>query len=147
MYFTPNCMKKIIFIGIALIFLGSCSIDDDNINSDFYFEYVPIEAVDMPDSFELGESYSIEYTYYRPTECHVFNDLYYENNLDTRTIAVINIVYPNASPPCTALTNELVTRTFNFFVNNNETYNFRFWQGLDESGADLYLEFEVPVNQ
>jgi len=139
-------MKRIIFIGIALIFLGSCSIEDDNINSNAYVEYVPIETVEMPSSFELGQNYMIEYTYYRPSECHVFRDLFYEQIEDIRTIAVSNFVYPNSSPPCETLTDELVTRTFNFIVNSDETYNFRFWQGYDESGEDLYLEYEVPVN-
>ena len=139
-------MRKILFIGLVTLLLGSCSVESDNINDGFYFEYVPIETVDMPAEFELGQSYEIEYTYYRPSTCHVFNDLYYVAELNQRTIAVINTVYPESSSPCEDLELEVITRTFNFVVNNNSTYLFRFWQGTDSNDQDLYLEIEVPVN-
>jgi len=139
-------MRKILFASFIMLLLGSCSVESDRINDGFYFEYVPIETVDMPAEFELGQTYEIEYTYYRPTTCHVFNDLYYVAEFNQRTIAVINTVYPESSSPCEDLELEIITRTFNFVVNNNSTYYFRFWQGTDSNNQDLYLEIEVPVN-
>jgi len=139
-------MRNLLFAGFVMLFLGSCSVDSDNINDGFYLEYVPIETVDMPTEFELGQTYEIEYTYYRPTTCHVFNDLYYVTELNQRTIAVINTVYPESSSPCENLELEVITRTFNFPVTNSSTHYFRFWQGTDSNNQDLYLEIEVPVN-
>ncbi len=139
-------MRKILFAGFIMLLLGSCSVESDKINDGFFTEFVPIETVDMPAEFELGQTYEIEYTYYRPTTCHVFNDLYYRIELDYRTILLINTVYPESTSPCEDLELEVITRTFNFVVNTNSTYHFRFWQGTDSNNQDLYLEIEVPVN-
>jgi hypothetical protein len=40
---------------------------------------------------------------------------------------------------------ELVDATFNFIVTSNGTYIFKFWQGEDDNGNDLYYIVEVPV--
>ena len=139
-------MRKILFIGLVMLLLGSCSVESDNITDGFYFEYVPIETVDMPAEFELGQTYEIEYMYYRPSTCHVFNDLYNLPGMNQYTIAVIKTVYPESIEPCEDLELEVITRTFNFNVTSSSTYHFRFWQGTDSNNQDLYLEIEVPVN-
>ena len=136
-------MKKLFLFGFVLVAFWSCSIDD-SINEDFYFEILPIEDASVPTEMYFGEIYTISYSYYRPTTCHGFNDLYYvaENNI--RTIAVINTVINNST--CQDLTNELVERTFSFFLQNNSgSIVFKFWQGEDENGEDTYLVFEVPI--
>jgi len=143
-------MKRLFFIVFALLTLGSCSLNNDDGEvrvGDFYFEYVPITTVEMPTVFQLGETSTVEYTYHRPTTCHSFNDLFYDVTGNTRTIAVINTVVVGGNP-CAQLSEELVTRTFNFSVNSSGPYLFRFWQGVnEENGEDIYLEFEVPVNE
>jgi len=122
--------------------------DPDTTNvGDFYFEYVPIQSVEMPTIFELGQTHTIEYSYIRPTNCHSFNDLFYDVSDNIRTIAVINTVVVGGNP-CFEIAEEMVTRTFNFSVANTGVYTFRFWQGInEEDGEDMYLEFEVPVNE
>ena len=131
------------------IMLLSCSIDDDT--NDFYLETLPIESVDMPDSFVSGETAVINYTYLRPTTCHVFNDLYYSIDGNQRVVAIINRVYEETGSgnPCSILDNEVASRSFNFSVNSNigSTYTFKFWQGEDQNGEDIYLTIEVPVSE
>jgi hypothetical protein len=100
----------------------------------------------MPAEFELGENYVIEYSYYKPSNCHVFNDLNYISDFNTLTIFVVNTVFPDAQSPCMTLNDELITRVFNFTADNSETYYFKFWKGVDEEGRDVFLEIEVPVN-
>lgn len=138
-------MRKVLFIGLIVVFLGSCSVEDPIVN-DYYDVYVPVENVSMPDSFELGQSYEIEYTYYRPSTCHIFNGLFYNPDVNEHILAIQNRVYPNLGPDCADLADDLITRIFNFTVNSNDTHTFRFWKGKDDSGQDIYLEFEVPVN-
>ncbi len=126
-------MKRLFFICITLLTLWSCSLDDNSID----FEFIPIEDVVIPESFTLGEVYQIDVTYYRPTTCHAFHDLYYVAEENQRTVAVINIVYDNSN--CQPLNDELIETSFNFNVVYDQTYVFKFWQGMDENG-DLLRE-------
>ncbi|WP_338357706.1 hypothetical protein [Yeosuana marina] len=145
-------MKRLIILSLTLILFASCSVDngvnyyDNGINyngADYNLDILPIESVDMPDSFTLGETYPITVSYYRPSTCHSFKEFYYLKNNNVRTVAVINYAYIDDN--CTNLDNELVEATFNFIVTSNGSYIFKFWQGPDENDVDQYLTIEVPV--
>lgn len=133
-------MKKILFLFVFILSLTSCSLEDDG--PTFYNEILPIESVDMPEEFVLGETYTIYVSYYKPSGCHVFNNFFYNSELNQRTVAVINTVYPENDCTQSATLEEV---SFNFMVNSNGTYVFRFWQGEDENGNDLYYIVEIPV--
>ena len=136
-------MKKLFFFGFIIAAFWSCSLDD-SANEDFQFEILPIESASVPDEMSFGEVYTIGYSYFRPSTCHGFNDLYYVADDNIRTVAVINTVVNNNA--CQDLTNELVERSFSFFVqNNSDSIIFKFWQGEDDNGQDIYLVFEVPI--
>lgn len=135
-------MKKLIFIFIVALAFNSCSLGDDG-NLDFHLEYVPIENVTIPEEFQLGETYEINVSYFRPSTCYAFNDFYYQVDLNERTVAVINTVYENAD--CQPLDEALAETSFNFKATSNGTYVFKFWQGEDASGNDIYYIIEVPV--
>ena len=134
-------MKRIIFICITILTFLSCSIDDDSIS--YNFEFIPIEDVVIPEAFVLDSIYQIDVSYYRPTTCHGFHDFYYVAEENQRTVAVINIVYDGSN--CDTLENQLVEKTFDFKVVYNHTYVFKFWQGEDENGEDVFLTYEIPV--
>ena len=119
--------------------LTSCNIDGDNFN----FEFIPIEEVTIPEEFVLGEIYQIEISYYRPSLCHHFHNFYYVEDINKRTVAVINILYDETN--CATLENQLVEKTFDFKAVYNQTYVFKFWQGEDENGEDVFLTYEIPV--
>lgn len=133
-------MKKLILLAVLMLALVSCSVDDSD---SFYNEILPVESVVIPDEFVLGEVYPITVTYKRPAGCYAFYDFYYTRELNQRTVAVINTVYPNQD--CGLSEEADVEATFNFKVTNNGTYIFKFWQGKDENGTDLYYIVEVPV--
>ncbi|WP_298901045.1 hypothetical protein [uncultured Psychroserpens sp.] len=136
-------MKKIILLSFLMFSLFSCEISDDNPN--FYYEALPVESVDMPETFQFGETYEILLTYIKPTDCHVYNNLFYESDLNQRDIAIVTAVFPDNG--CTEL-NEEEEVSFNFKVTNTGIYTFRFWQGEDSSsGLDTYLIVEVPVEE
>ncbi|MFD0863067.1 hypothetical protein ACFQ1M_12705 [Sungkyunkwania multivorans] len=135
-------MKKIIALLALTIFVSSCSLDDDS--NDFTFEFVPIVSVEMPDTFMLNETHQITLNYFRPSTCHGFFDVSFSRDSQLqRTVAVINTVANSAD--CTELTDELRDFTFDFSVVYTGTYTFRFWQGKDDNGEDLFLIIEVPV--
>ena len=133
-------MKKLVLLLSFLFAFNSCSTDDDD---NFRFELLPVESVEIPNEFTLGETYEITIRYYRPSTCHAFNSFYYEKNLNTRTIAVESIVFEQDG--CEALESVLVEKKLNFHVTNNGSYIFKFWQGANEYGEDVFLEYEIPV--
>ena len=134
-------MKRLFILSLTLILFASCSLKDDGI--DYTLDILPIESVDIPDTFTLGETYPITVSYFRPSTCYAFKEFYYLKSNNERTVAVINYVYAGAN--CTNLQDELVEATFNFIVTSNGSYMFKFWQGVDENDVDQYLIIEVPV--
>lgn len=133
-------MKKLLVLCLALIF-ASCSVDDDSTN--YSFEVLPVESVDIPDEFTLGEVYPITVSYFKPSTCHAFREFYYLKENNERTVAPIDYVFEKNN--CQDYNDELVEETFNFIVTSNGSYIFKFWQGEDANGEDQYLTIEVPV--
>lgn len=133
-------MKRLLVLCLILL-LASCSINDDGAN--FSFEVLPVESVEIPDEFELGETYPITVSYFKPSTCHSFKEFYYLKENNERTVAAINYVFEDNN--CTDLEDTLVEATFNFIVTSNGSYIFKFWQGEDTNGEDQYLIIEVPV--
>jgi len=134
-------MKKFTLLSLFLILFTSCSLDDKSL--DYNLEILPVESVDIPESFTLGETYPITVSYLRPSTCHTFKEFYYSKNNNERTVAVINYDYIDNN--CENLEDDLVEATFNFVVTGNGSYIFKFWQGVDENDVDQYLTIEVPV--
>jgi hypothetical protein len=101
----------------------------------------------MPQSFSYNEVYNINYTYLRPSTCHIYNDLYYVSEENFRTIAVINtVINATETLQCESLIEDIVERSFTFHVENNAgTYIFKFWLGEDENRHNSYLVIEVPI--
>ncbi|MFB9055208.1 hypothetical protein ACFFU9_00490 [Mariniflexile ostreae] len=135
-------MKKIIFFSMTLLFLTSCSLNDDDSNN-FSLDLLPVESVDIPEEFTLGEVYPIKVNYLKPSTCHSFRDFYYSKKNNERTVAIIN--YDFDRNDCKDLEDDLTSATFNFKVTGNGSYIFKFWQGEDENNEDQYLIIEVPV--
>ena len=120
----------------------SCSVDDEPQPPNLNLEAVPIESVTVPEYFEQGQTYQIDLNYIQPTNCYAFYDIYYVKEDNIRTIAIINTVYD--SDTCEAINLEQ-EQSFNFIVTNEETYIFKFWQGEDANGENIYLTMEIPV--
>ena len=135
-------MKKLV-LSLSLLFVfNSCSVED---NQKFHYEILPVESVEMPSEFELGETYPIIIKYYKPTTCHGLNGFYFEKNLNIRTVAVQTVVFED-NTNCEQNTGELFEETMYFYVTNNGSYIFKFWQGTNEAGEDIFLDYEIPVN-
>ena len=132
-------MKELL-ISLSLFFiLSSCEVDQENVS----MVTLPVESVEMPAVFELGETYPIIMRYHRPSSCHLPYGIYYEKDLNVRICAVNNIVREGN---CNQLDEYLVEESFNFHVTNTGNYIFKFWTGEDVDGNDTFLEFDVPVN-
>jgi hypothetical protein len=133
-------MKKIISL-LALVFLFNSCVPEDGPR--YSFELRPVVSVDIPDEFTLGEVYTITMHYNRPTTCHFYNTIYYEKDLNVRTIAVETAKEERNG--CMETPNDMTTCSFDFEVTSNGSYIFKFWQGKDEQGNNIFLEYEIPV--
>lgn len=134
--------KSLILLTVLLFgVLSSCSIDDNN-PPNFSINIMPIESVDMDYEFTLGQTHEIKMTYTIPNDCYEFNDFLYEINGYQRTIAIINTVYD--TDDCIEMS-ESVEVSLDINVTSTDTYIFRFYQGKDNEGNDLYYIVEVPV--
>src|SRR5690606_35214219 len=105
-------MKKLVFLCIVMLSLASCNVDDDS--NQFYNEILPIESVVIPEEFVLGKVYPFTVKYIRPAGCYVFYNFYYTRELNQRTVAVVNSVYPNQN--CGTAEEAETEATFNFQV-------------------------------
>lgn len=135
-------MKKILASFVLVLLLASCSLDDNS--SNFHFEILAVDSVDIPTNFTLGDTYPIKMYYTKPSTCHYYNSIYYDKDLNIRTVAIESIVEERNN--CQDLTDNVQECSFNFNVTSNGTYIFKFWKGKDESGNDIFLEYEIPVN-
>lgn len=136
-----NNVKKIVSLLFLFVLLISCSIDNESVK--YHLEFLKIESVDLPDTLILGETHEIVVRYKKPSSCHTFNTFYYDKYLNERTIAVQCIVTERND--CITLDEEIEEAKLNFYVTNNGSYIFKFWQGEDDNGEDIFLEIEVPV--
>lgn len=136
-------MKKIVlFIVLITSFLG-CSLDDDKIS--YTYDVLPVHSYVVPASFTLGETYEIKMKYQKPTSCHLYQGIYYDKNLNTRTIAIQTAVQNNQV--CTQEVPPLSEVSFNFIVSNTGSYIFKFYKGKNTSGEDIFESVEIPVVQ
>ncbi|RAJ17951.1 hypothetical protein [Olleya aquimaris] len=135
-------MKKLFTAIITLIVLVSCSLDKNPPLT--YLEPVSVISATMPESFTYGETYQIEFTYLRPSDCHVFHDIYSVRTDNVITIAVINSVTDNGN--CQTI-NAITNNSFEFLASDTGSYTFKFWQGETDDGEDIYLTMEVPIEE
>ena len=136
-------MKKTLSLLIVFITL-SCSVDEGE-QSQIFYEAIKIEVVNIPDEFQLNEKYKITINYLMPTNWNVFKDLSFEKNEYSRTVAVVAVKYITKENECNVINTECEA-TFDFLATQTERYLFKFWQGKNNEGEDIYLEIEVPVN-
>ncbi|WP_282122953.1 hypothetical protein [Algibacter mikhailovii] len=136
-------MKQLISLFfIAFLVLG-CSNDDDYNDHEYHLEYVNTVSADVPEEFVFGRTYRINVTIELPNSCYFFYnqyDYFYEGT--SRLIYPIGHV--DDGIPCTPNIRET---TFSIPVQalQSEPYIFKFYQGEDADGQDIFMTIEVPV--
>jgi hypothetical protein len=132
-------LRKIFFVIFAVVFLLSCSDDD---NEEYHYELLPIEEAAVPEVFEFGRIYNLSVKYIAPDDCYINSDILYEYDENARNVAVISLVIESNDCEIIDLEQEL---TFQVHALQASPYIFRFWQGEDDNGEPVYLTIEVPV--
>jgi hypothetical protein len=136
-------MKHFITLFLFGLLLVGCNDDDDNIH-EYHLEYIGVVDAEVPDEFTFGNTYEIEVSIELPNSCYFHYgqyDYFYEGN----TRLIYPIVHVDDDVACTQ---SIIETSFSILVHalQDETYIFKFYQGEDLNGEDLYLTIEVPVN-
>jgi hypothetical protein len=138
-------MKKILAIFlIATALLVGCNDDDDNYNEhDYHLEYISVINAELPDEFVYERTYRIKVTIELPNSCYYYYnqyDYFYEGN----SRLIYPIVHVDDGVDCTP---DITETTFSIPVQalQSEPYIFKFYQGEDAEGQDMFLTIEVPV--
>lgn len=135
-------MKKLLFLILIAGTLVGCLPDDNNPPA-FNFEILPMNSYEMPDEFEVGQTYQITVGFVKPNDCFNFNSFFFQAEGNERTIAVIAAIEEGLNCQPDPVLDEA---SLNFFVNGlHEHYIFKFWIGRDNNGNDMYTIVEVPV--
>ncbi|WP_395045491.1 hypothetical protein [Flavobacterium sp.] len=135
-------MKKIILLIAVFFALNSCTTSSE---TDRNFVVLPIESVEMPTNYTIGNISKIKINYKRPTECHIFNGFYIaDDEIDSlkKTIAVQSVKLNNSN--CQA-DDSLFEVFLDFKPTVAGTYTFKFWLGLNGNGSDEYETYVVEV--
>ncbi|MBO0320924.1 hypothetical protein J0X14_01335 [Muricauda sp. CAU 1633] len=136
-------LMPLVFL-VACLWFSSCDLDDDTPN--FYFTSLDVVDVDMPESFELNETYDIDVTYVRLDGCTYFEGFDVVKTGETdREVLVVGSRLTDENIGCTQVVEEVVA-TMQFHVIFTGEYHFRFYAGQDDNDNAIYLEYDVPVD-
>lgn len=138
-------MKKCFYVLIILtisVILSSCSLDD---GSNFHFKPLRIVSAELPESFELEQTYQITVTYELPDSCTTIFDFdITKSDTTARNVVVFGTVRTDQEACATVVSESQAS--FNFICLYEEDYTFRFWNGEGEDAEQAYFEVIVPVN-
>lgn len=140
-------MKNFKYLLLAIITLSititSCSDDDDSLDHDFDLEYVKVLSAELPNEFEFGSTYIVKASVELPNSCY-----FYYNQYDYIYEGASRLIYAIGHVDEHDTCNEIVTEdtlSFPVTIQQSEPYNFKFYQGKDANGEDIFLTIEVPV--
>ncbi|HDZ04511.1 hypothetical protein LCGC14_0079170 [marine sediment metagenome] len=130
---------------MVLVFIcNGCSIDDDGAN--FHFTALEIVDAEVPESFDLNQTYKISVNYLKPDSCTYYEGFdVVKDSLTVRSIVAIGAVRTDFDNCMEELVQE--TASFNFQVIYTDPYTFKFYIGDNNEGEAQYLEIVVPVNK
>lgn len=137
--------KKIMLLATVMAFLfNGCSIDDDGAN--FHFTALEIVEAEVPESFDLNETYKISVDYLKPDSCTYYEGFdVVKDSLTVRSVVAIGTVRTDFDDCTEELIQE--TASFNFQVIYDKPYTFKFYTGNNSDGEAEYMEIVVPVNK
>ena len=142
-------MKKLVLILLVIAGLSSCSINDDDIPNITY-ELAEITANDLPENFQLGETYTVTVDYVLPSQCNSFAgiDARRGGNVgeERRNIYIAAVSQFVDSIECDSeATGNTGSGTFSITIDESEDFTFYFWTGVSDTNEPLYEEVTVPV--
>lgn len=127
---------------MSLLTLSSCEISDDGLKVSY--SVVAVDSVQMPSTFDFGETYDIPVFYTKPSDCHVFDGFSVTADLNVRNISTV-LAQLDSGNCATSNATIVEEQTLRFTAASNGSYVFRFFNGLGPNNEETYLEYTVFV--
>lgn len=127
---------------LGSILMVSCIGDDD----DNFFQVAQVSKIldaNVPDTMSLGETYTLEITYQKDSDCHEFSNFEAVNEGDS-LYYVRAITIFTESPNCNQDPEEVV-REVDFINRLRSDFTFRFLADRDSLGEFIYIDKDVIV--
>ena len=135
--------KNFLFLlPVLFISIFGCSTDDSPAEEPVAYEKVKILSTNLPAQLKVGDKIMLRLTYDRPTRCHKFLGIDYEELKGALYFGVVTVYDKDQVCENEDLT---ASTSFEFTPEPVDFYIFKFWQGRNEQGEDIYLTVEVPV--
>lgn len=139
-------MKKILLLFTALFLISACSLEEEP-EQEYYVEFLPIEAVLIPEYVTLGHTYEVRVKYTKPNGCYLFDRFHTEKYGEAVIIAVQTAVRRDGECRNYEIAS-VEEKSFTFTCAETYAYNryiFKFYTGLDIEGNKTYAEVVIPV--
>ncbi|MFK7814228.1 MAG: hypothetical protein AB8B59_17150 [Maribacter sp.] len=138
-------MKRFLLLLFTLSLLASVNSCNKDDGPNFHFAPLRITSAELPDAFELNQTYQITVTYDIPDGCTSYSGFdVTDSDTTVRNVVVFGTVRTDLDGCTLALTEGQAS--FNFICLYNQPYVFRFWQADANSEEEEYFEVVVPVN-
>ncbi|MFD1094462.1 hypothetical protein [Salegentibacter chungangensis] len=149
-------MKKLALLLILAVTIIGCSLGDDDGSSNIGYELAVINDIEVPEYFEVNETYEIDVTFTLPSACH---KQLTPRSLDVRkggsgpeerSNIYIGAVtsYNTSQDVCVEEDSSVVlerTESFSLNITENEEYTFYLWVGQNTAGEPEWRTVSVPV--
>jgi len=133
-------MKRIASAIALCLLIVSCAPEGES----YSLEILPVAKVEMETAFAKDSVTEISVKYLRPSNCHFYEDFYYERVEFTRIVAIYNAKLNKDN--CQSFANDTIAVPLKFKPTQLGTYTFKFWKGTNNAGEDEYFEYAAVVN-
>ena len=132
-------MNKYIVLALFFVFTA-CSVGDEEKNQ---FVKLPLTSVAIPTSFKKDSISNFLLRYKRPTDCHIFNGVYYQAIGNERLVGInaVQLLETNCQPE-NATEFEVPLQ---FKPLQTGVYVFKFITAIDASGNETYQTNAILV--
>jgi len=131
------------FIGLFLIGLTVTSCLDDEPTLNVTYQYKAIDSVQVGEIHPARQVTEIKTFFTRTSSCENFFDYEYHILGNERSVSMVTSKYSDNS--CEE-TSDPASYVLQFKPEASGIYTFRFWNGVDENGQDIFIirEIEIP---
>lgn len=139
-------MKNIFLLLLTPLLYLSCS--KEPAAEDVTLELLPVSEVELPVNINVNKDNIVKVKFIRPSECYAFNQFYYEATGSISTVAVESKVFHSKNGGCPPLqSNNVLSQNLKFRPEQTGQYTLKFWNGKDANGNDLFLTYNILVEQ
>lgn len=129
-------------VGLFLIGITAVSCLDDEPVMNVTYSYRPIDSVQIDSIYPARQVTDIKTFFTTTNGCQQFFDYEYTAVGNERTVSVVTSQIEGSG--CTDVV-ETESYTLQFKPEQSGTYTFRFWNGKDAEGQDVFIIREIVV--